>query len=105
MQPYTFLRLEIFWLFTPLSVIAVFGQISNVCCLQVALSEAKKDKASEPVVLYLKVGDQKFVLGTLSRDNIPQFSLDLYLNKEFELSHNSKNASVHFFGYKVEKYP
>ncbi|KAJ1401752.1 Zinc finger C2H2-type [Sesbania bispinosa] len=68
---------------------------------QAALGEAKKDKASEPVVLYLKVGDQKFVLGTLSRDKIPQISLEIVLDKEFELSHNSKTASVHFCGYKA----
>ncbi|XP_061352357.1 histone deacetylase HDT1-like [Gastrolobium bilobum] len=68
---------------------------------QVALGEAKKDKASEPVVLYLKVDDQKFVLGTLSRDDIPHISLDLVLDSESELSHNSKNASVYFCGYRV----
>ncbi|XP_027346992.1 histone deacetylase HDT1-like isoform X2 [Abrus precatorius] len=68
---------------------------------QVALGEAKKDKASEPVVLYLKVDDQKFVLGTLSRDDIPQLSLDLVLDSESEFSHNSKSASVYFCGYKV----
>ncbi|TKY67116.1 Histone deacetylase HDT1 [Spatholobus suberectus] len=68
---------------------------------QVALGEAKKDKASEPVVLYLKVGDHKIVLGTLSRDDIPHLSLDLVLDSESELSHNSKSASVYFCGYKV----
>ncbi|RDX68530.1 Histone deacetylase HDT1, partial [Mucuna pruriens] len=59
---------------------------------QVALGEAKKDKASEPVVLYLKVGDQKVVLGTLTRDDIPHLSLDLVLDSESELSHSSKNS-------------
>lgn len=49
----------------------------------------------------MKVGEQKFVLGTLSREKIPQISLELVLEKEFELSHNSKNASVHFCGYKA----
>lgn len=68
---------------------------------QAALGEAKKDKANEPVILSLKVGDQKFVLGTLNREKIPQVSLELVLDKEFELSHNSKNASVHFCGYKA----
>lgn len=57
----------------------------------------------------MKVGEQKFVLGTLSREKIPQISLELVLEKEFELSHNSKNASVHFCGYKAyydaDKYP
>lgn len=68
---------------------------------QVALGEAKKDKASEPVVLYLKIDNQKLVLGTLSKDDIPQLSLDLVLDKEAELSHSSKSASVYFVGYKV----
>lgn len=68
---------------------------------QVALGEAKKDKPNEPVVIYLKVGEQKLVLGTLNRDKIPQISLDIVLEKEFELSHNSKAASVHFCGYKA----
>lgn len=61
------------------------------------------------MVLYLKVGDQKFVLGTLSREKIPQVSLELVLEKEFELSHNSKSASVYFCGYKAyypgDEYP
>ncbi|OIW08519.1 hypothetical protein TanjilG_03195 [Lupinus angustifolius] len=69
---------------------------------QIALGESKKDKANEPVIISLKVDDKKFVLGTLTRDGVPQFSLDLYLDSEFELSHNSKNSSVYFSGYKVE---
>ncbi|KAE9587987.1 putative histone deacetylase [Lupinus albus] len=77
---------------------------------QAALGESKKDKANEPVVLHLKVGDQKIVLGTLSRDKIPQTTLDVVLDKEFELSHSSKSSSVFFCGYKalipdVEEYP
>lgn len=70
--------------------------------LQAALGETKKDKGAEHVVLYLKFDDQKFVLGTLSKDNLPQISFDLVLEKEFELSHNSKNGSVFFCGYKAE---
>lgn len=61
------------------------------------------------MVLSLKVGDQKFVLGTLNREKIPQVSLELVLDREFELSHNSKTASVHFCGYKAyypaDEYP
>lgn len=78
--------------------------------MQAVLGEAKKDKANEPVVLNLKVGDQKFVMGTLSRDKFPQTTLEVILDKEFELSHNSKHCSVHFLGYKAfypddEEYP
>ncbi|KAF1859526.1 hypothetical protein Lal_00010110 [Lupinus albus] len=60
---------------------------------QAALGESKKDKANEPVILHLKVGEQKLVLGTLSRDKIPQASLDVVLDKEFELSHSSKSSN------------
>ncbi|KAI4322368.1 hypothetical protein L6164_022071 [Bauhinia variegata] len=69
---------------------------------QAALGESKKDSGSEKVVLHLKVGDQKLVLGTLSRENFPQLSFDIVLDKEFELSHNWKNGSVYFCGYKAE---
>ncbi|XP_058773725.1 histone deacetylase HDT1-like [Vicia villosa] len=68
---------------------------------QAALGESKKDKANESVVIYLKVGDQKLVLGTLNREKIPQTTLELVLDKEFELSHSSKTSSVHFCGYKA----
>ncbi|KAL2989873.1 hypothetical protein AAZX31_11G163800 [Glycine max] len=68
---------------------------------QVALGEAKKEKPNESVVLYLKVGEQKIVLGTLSRDGIPHLSLDLVLDSDSELSHTSKSASVFFCGYRV----
>ncbi|KAL5081866.1 hypothetical protein RYX36_010287, partial [Vicia faba] len=67
-----------------------------------ALGETKKDKANEPVSLYLKVGDQKFVFGTLNREKIPQTTLDLVLDKEFELSHSSKTSSVHFYSDEEE---
>ncbi|WJX18428.1 hypothetical protein P8452_08224 [Trifolium repens] len=62
---------------------------------QAALGESKKDKGNDSVVLFVKVGEQKLVLGTLLKDKIPQISLELVLDKEFELSHNSKTASVH----------
>ncbi|KAI9080150.1 hypothetical protein K1719_037828 [Acacia pycnantha] len=68
---------------------------------QAALGEAKS-KASEPVILYLKIDDQKLVLGTLSQEKFPQLSFDLVLEKKFELSHNWKSGSVFFCGYKAE---
>ena len=68
---------------------------------QVTLGEAKKEKPNELVVVYLKVGEQKFVLGTLSKEKITQISLELVMEKEFELSHSSKNVSVHLCGYKA----
>jgi len=48
----------------------------------------------------VKFNDQKLVLGTLSAENCAQISYDLVFEKEFELSHGSKNASVYFCGYK-----
>ncbi|AES88463.1 putative histone deacetylase [Medicago truncatula] len=68
---------------------------------QVALGEGKKGEASESVVLYLKVADMKFVIGTLTKDSFPQTTLNIVLDGESELSHNSKGASVHFSGYKL----
>ncbi|RYR23384.1 hypothetical protein HN51_033833 [Arachis hypogaea] len=60
---------------------------------QVALGEASKnEKSKEPVVVYLKVGVQKLVLGTLNREEIPQIPLDLVLDQEAELSHTCKSA-------------
>ncbi|CAJ1949038.1 unnamed protein product [Sphenostylis stenocarpa] len=70
------------------------AQCSDWLWVIAALGEAKKDKTNEPVVVYLKVGEQKFVLGTLSKDKIPQISLELVLEKEFDLSHSSKNLKV-----------
>ncbi|KAI4334289.1 hypothetical protein L6164_018999 [Bauhinia variegata] len=69
---------------------------------QAALGESKKDSGSEAVVLHLKTDNQKLVLGTLSREKFPQLSFDIVLDKEFELSHNWKNGSVYFCGYKAE---
>ncbi|XP_066310538.1 histone deacetylase HDT3-like [Miscanthus floridulus] len=65
---------------------------------QAALGEPKK--ASENVIVSVKIDDKKIVLGTLSVENHPQISCDLVFDKDFELSHNSKTASVFFCGYK-----
>ncbi|XP_038905525.1 histone deacetylase HDT1 [Benincasa hispida] len=65
---------------------------------QACLGESK-NKGSEQVFLYVKVGNQKLVLGILSSEKFPQVSFDLVFDKEFELSHNWKNGSVHFTGY------
>lgn len=74
---------------------------------QASLGESK-NKGSESIPLFLKFGDQKLVLGTLSTENFPQLSFDLVFEKEFELSHNWKHGSVYFIGYKAitpEEYP
>ncbi|KMT01647.1 hypothetical protein BVRB_9g211080 [Beta vulgaris subsp. vulgaris] len=66
---------------------------------QATLGEMKKD--GEPVMVHVKVGDQKLVLGVLSKTT-PQLSIDLVFEKEFEISHNWKNGTVHLMGYKSE---
>jgi hypothetical protein len=67
---------------------------------QAALGESKK---SDNALMYVKVDDQKLAIGTLSPDKYPQIQFDLVFDKEFELSHTSKAASVFFSGYKVEQ--
>ncbi|XP_033512682.1 histone deacetylase HDT1-like isoform X2 [Nicotiana tomentosiformis] len=68
---------------------------------QASLGEAKKDKGSEPVCLSVNVDGKKLALGTLNLDKLPQQQFDLVFDRDFELSHNWKNGSVYFFGYKA----
>ncbi|XLU48413.1 hypothetical protein S245_043227, partial [Arachis hypogaea] len=72
----------------------VFWNKSSKCFpSKVALGEASKnEKSKEPVVVYLKVGVQKLVLGTLNREEIPQIPLDLVLDQEAKLSHTCQSA-------------
>ncbi|KAK4345632.1 hypothetical protein RND71_035808 [Anisodus tanguticus] len=70
---------------------------------QASLGEAKNVKGSEPVCLSVTIDGKKLVLGTLSLDKLPQQQFDLVFDKDFELSHNWKNGSVYFFGYKAEE--
>lgn len=74
---------------------------------QATLGESQK-KGDGSVPIYVKYGDKKLVLGTLSADKFPQVSFDLVFEKEFELSHNWNGGSVYFMGYKMaasEEYP
>ncbi|XP_014496389.2 histone deacetylase HDT3 isoform X2 [Vigna radiata var. radiata] len=70
--------------------------LSNAC-----LGDVTKAKG-ESVALYVKFGNQKLVLGTLSSDKFPQVSYDLIFEKEFELSHSWKNGSIFFTGFKAQ---
>jgi len=74
--------------------------------MQASLGESK---GKENVPVFVKINDQKLVIGTLSAEKCAQMSLDLVFEKEFELSHTSKNTSVYFCGYKSviqeEQYP
>ncbi|PKU82649.1 histone deacetylase HDT2 isoform X2 [Dendrobium catenatum] len=67
---------------------------------QASLGEIKKDKGTGNVPVFVKFNDQKLVLGTLSTENCAQIQYDIVFEKEFELSHGSKNTSVFFVGYK-----
>ncbi|XP_019229422.1 PREDICTED: histone deacetylase HDT1-like isoform X1 [Nicotiana attenuata] len=83
----------------PLTVQPGDGMVLHLS--QASLGEAKKDKGSEPVCLSVNVDGKKLVLGTLNLDKLPQQQFDLVFDKDFELSHNWKNGSVYFFGYKA----
>lgn len=76
---------------------------TEVLLCQAALGE-KKNNGSEPVRVYLKVGDKKLVIGTLSHEKLPQLSTEIVLEKPCELSHSWKNGSVYFSGYRVDAY-
>ncbi|XP_034226184.1 histone deacetylase HDT3 isoform X5 [Prunus dulcis] len=67
---------------------------------QVCLDDVKKAKGSNPISLFVKTGNHKLVLGILSAEKFPQLPLDFFFGEKFELSHNWKNGSVHFTGYK-----
>ncbi|XP_056855687.1 histone deacetylase HDT1 [Raphanus sativus] len=58
-----------------------------------------KGKKGEAVTLNVKVGDKKFVMGTLLSESIPQTCFDMLFDQEFELSHNWGKGSVHFVGF------
>ncbi|KAK4760573.1 hypothetical protein SAY87_005466 [Trapa incisa] len=57
------------------------------------LGESEK-KGVESVPIYVKSGNKKLVLGTLSANKFPQISYDLVFEKEFELSHNWKDCET-----------
>ncbi|XP_038900401.1 histone deacetylase HDT1-like [Benincasa hispida] len=68
---------------------------------QATLGELKKDKANEPVTVFLKINDQKLVLGILSAEKFPQIAFDLVFEKDFELFHNGKSGSIYCLGYRA----
>lgn len=71
-----------------------------ICCFQAALGEGKR--GNDIVPLRLKINGKVFIVGSLSGEKFPQVSFNLVLEKEFELSHDWKNGSVHFCGYTAE---
>ncbi|KAL3518484.1 hypothetical protein ACH5RR_021073 [Cinchona calisaya] len=66
---------------------------------QAALGEVKDGKGPKYVPIHLKIGDQKYVIGTLSAEERPQLMFDLVFEREFELSHDWKDGSIYFAGY------
>ncbi|KAL6507857.1 hypothetical protein OROGR_024052 [Orobanche gracilis] len=68
---------------------------------EACLGELKKEKGCESVTLFVTVDGKKLVLGRLSLEKLHQQQFDLVFDRTFELSHNSKSGSVHFFGYKT----
>lgn len=66
---------------------------------QAALGEVKDGKGPKYVPIHLKVGDKKYVIGTLSAEDRPQLMFDLVFEREFELSHDWKDGSIYFAGY------
>ncbi|XP_011657054.1 histone deacetylase HDT1 isoform X1 [Cucumis sativus] len=83
------------------SLIVKPGNEKLIHLSQATLGEIKKEKANENVTIFLKIGDQKLVLGILSGEKFPQLSFDLVFEKEFELSHNGKSGSVYCAGYQA----
>ncbi|XP_010490865.1 PREDICTED: histone deacetylase HDT3 [Camelina sativa] len=78
------------------------GEDMLVHISQAALGESKNN-VKEPIQLFVKVvGGEKLIIGNLSHDKFPQLSTELVLEKDFDLSHNWKNGSVFFTGYKVD---
>ncbi|KAF8083464.1 hypothetical protein N665_0771s0003 [Sinapis alba] len=69
---------------------------------QASLGNCKGEKG-EAVTLNVKVGNNKFVMGTLVSESIPQTCFDVLFDKEFELSHNWGKGSVYFVGFKYSE--
>ncbi|KAK8962586.1 Histone deacetylase HDT2 [Platanthera guangdongensis] len=66
--------------------------------MQASLGVNKKEKGSETVQVFVKVNDQKLVIGTLSVGKYAQIQYDLVFEKDFELSHGSKKLSSYIHG-------
>lgn len=69
---------------------------------QAAIGEVKDFKEAKHVPLRLTVGENSYVIGTLSAEDRPQLMFDLVFEKEFQLSHGWKNGSVYFIGYTAD---
>ncbi|KAK7853710.1 histone deacetylase hdt1 [Quercus suber] len=79
------------------------GEEKLIHLSQASLGESK-NKGNESTPIFVKFGEQKLVLGTLSQEKFPQLSFDLVFEKEFELSHNWKNGSVYFADSEMDSF-
>lgn len=68
---------------------------------QATVGEQKKEKGSESICLYVTIDEKKLVIATLNTEKLPQQVFDLVFERKFELSHNWKNGSIFFYGYKA----
>ncbi|KAM0065683.1 putative histone deacetylase transcription factor C2H2 family [Helianthus debilis subsp. tardiflorus] len=85
----------------PLKVNLGEGKVLHLS--QACLGEIKNTKSSDSVCLYVNVDSKKLVLGTLNSERLPQQLFDLVFDKDFQISHNWKNGSVFFYGYKADQ--
>ncbi|CAO1946968.1 unnamed protein product [Urochloa humidicola] len=67
---------------------------------QIALQD---DKGNENVRVFVKVGGNEILIGTLSADKFPQCTIGLVFEKEFELLHTSKTSNISALGYKFRE--
>lgn len=84
----------------PIKVEQEDGYIIHVS--QITIGEFKK-VGDKTVQVYVKVGGddkQKLLIGNLSQ-KVPQVSLDLIFEQDFEISHECKSTSVYLLGYKA----
>ncbi|EPS60005.1 deacetylase-like protein, partial [Genlisea aurea] len=85
---------------TSLKVKPEIGTLIHIS--HIALSEVKDLKKAQYVPLRLKIDDKDYIIGSLSAEDRTQIMVDLVFEKEFELSHDLKDGSIYFIGYKAE---
>ncbi|KAI4382282.1 hypothetical protein MLD38_008263 [Melastoma candidum] len=67
--------------------------------MQASLGPWKYCKQSAFVSVFVTLGGQNLVLGSLCPKTIPRLSFELVFDKDFVLSHNWKSGNVYFCGY------
>ncbi|KAL6581907.1 hypothetical protein OROMI_005921 [Orobanche minor] len=82
------------------TVTPAMGKLIHIT--EAAMGEVKDVKSAKKVCLRMNINDQSFVIGYLAARERPQVRLNLFLEKEFELSHGLKKGSIYFLGYSVE---